>query len=83
MSRLRRSRSIVCQRLVEVVTEYLEGALDPNHRAAVEAHLAVCEHCAGYVDQVRRMLELTAEPDPAPLPDDLLDVLTARYRARG
>jgi anti-sigma factor RsiW len=69
MTRLRRrSRQIVCQQLVELVSDYLEGDLDATDRAAVEEHLSACGHCTGYVQQVRRMLDLTAGPDPEPLP---------------
>jgi anti-sigma factor RsiW len=83
MTRLRRrSRQIVCQQLVELVTDYLEGNLDLADRAAVEEHLAACGHCTGYVRQVRRMLELTAGADPEPVPEELLDDLTARFRRR-
>lgn len=82
MTRHRRSREIVCQQLVELVTAYLEGDLDPVDRAAVEAHLAVCQHCTAYLQQVRRILALTAETDPRPVPAALLDALTAAYRAR-
>jgi anti-sigma factor RsiW len=79
----RRRRSVVCQQLVELVTDYLEGDLAPEDRAAVEAHLAQCGHCAGYVEQVRRMLELTAAlPAAEHVPDELLDSLTDRYRRR-
>ena len=82
MSSLRRQRRVVvCQQLVELVTDYLEGDLAPADRAAVEAHPAQCGHCTGYVEQVRRMLELTrALPSRDQLPDELLDALTARYR---
>jgi anti-sigma factor RsiW len=82
MSPLRRRRqAVVCQQLVELVTDYLEGDLAPADRAAVEAHLAQCGHCTGYVEQVRRMLELTAAlPSPEHMPDELLDSLTPRYR---
>ena len=82
MSRIRRRRTVVCQQLVEMVTDYLEGDLDPVERAAVEAHLEQCGHCTGYVQQVRRMLELTAGVHDAShtLPGELLDALTARYR---
>ena len=82
--RLRRSRALVCQQLVEKVSAHLDGDLSPD-RAAVEAHLAVCDGCAGYVAQVRLMLERTAA---APgdgehvLPDVLVASLTARFRAR-
>jgi anti-sigma factor RsiW len=42
-----------CHELVELVTDYLEGVLAPEVRARVEAHLAACEGCATYLDQMR------------------------------
>ena len=81
--RQRRRRAVVCQQLVEKVNDYIEGNLDPADRDAVEEHLAQCGHCTGYVEQVRRLLELTAATDHVPaLPDELLDTLTARYLRR-
>ena len=38
-------REIACAELVELLTEYLEGALPPDEVAVVEAHLAACEAC--------------------------------------
>ena len=76
----RQRRAVVCQQLVELVTDYLEGDLAQEDRAAVEAHLAQCGHCTGYVEQVRRMLELTAGlPAANQLPDELLETLATRY----
>ena len=81
--RLRRRRDVVCQQLVEMVTDYLEGDLDPVERAAVERHLANCGHCAGYVQQVRTMLALTAGLSRTDdVPDALVESLTALYRNR-
>lgn len=84
MSRFGQRRSVICQQLVELVTDYLEGELHPDQRTAVEAHLAHCGPCAGYVQQVRRMLELTAGTldEHAAIPPDVLAALTARYRQR-
>ncbi len=82
---LRRSRALVCRQLVEKVSAYLDGDLSPRDRTAVEQHLAACDGCAGYVAQVRRMLELTAArpgEDVVALPDELVDSLTDRFRAR-
>jgi anti-sigma factor RsiW len=82
MSRLRRrTPQIVCQQLVELVTDYLEGDLDVADRAAVEQHLAACGHCTAYVRQIRRLLELTAG-SAEPVPDALLEDLTTRFRRR-
>jgi anti-sigma factor RsiW len=82
MSALRRRRAVVCQQLVEMVNDYLQGDLDPTERKAVELHLAVCGHCTGYVEQVQRMLALTKASEPEPVPEALLDVLTAQFRER-
>ena len=42
-----------CQQVVEIITDYLENALDPAQRWVVEAHLATCPGCQVYLDQMR------------------------------
>ncbi len=42
-----------CQDFVEVVTEYLEGGLSADDRRRFEDHLAICERCGAYVEQIR------------------------------
>lgn len=42
-----------CRDLVELVTDYLEGALDPATHARVEHHLGRCAGCAHYLEQMR------------------------------
>jgi predicted anti-sigma-YlaC factor YlaD len=82
MTRLRRrAPQIACSQLVELVTDYLEAGLDAADRVAVEQHLKECGHCTAYVRQVTRLLELTAGP-AEPVPDALLEDLTARFRRR-
>jgi predicted anti-sigma-YlaC factor YlaD len=46
-------REMVCRQLVEVVTDYLEGALDEDFSARVEEHMVVCEPCAVYLEQMK------------------------------
>lgn len=48
-----------CQELVELVTDYLEGALSAEERERVERHLDACEGCHTYVEQMRQTIELT------------------------
>jgi anti-sigma factor RsiW len=47
------SDEIVCRELVELVTPYLEDALPPDERALVDQHLASCDGCEAYVQQMR------------------------------
>jgi anti-sigma factor RsiW len=41
-----RRKDIVCQRAVELVTDYLEGNLSRRDRRRFEAHLRACPNCA-------------------------------------
>ena len=44
---------MTCQELVELVTDYLEGALPREEAARFEEHLAACGGCRTYLEQVR------------------------------
>jgi anti-sigma factor RsiW len=79
-----RRRDIVCQQAVELVTDYLEGALSRADRRRFEAHLADCPHCTEYLAQMRATIELTggitADDLTAPMQDDFIE-LYRRWRA--
>jgi anti-sigma factor RsiW len=66
-----------CQELVELVTDYLEGALSPEEHFRFEAHISRCDGCGVYLEQMRmtvRMLgNLPARALPADAERDLLD----------
>jgi alpha,alpha-trehalase len=47
-----------CRQVVELVTDYLEDALEPVARADFEAHVGSCDGCAIYLDQMRATLAL-------------------------
>jgi anti-sigma factor RsiW len=42
-----------CNDFVELVTAYLEGTLDPDTEQRFVAHLAECDGCDRYLDQIR------------------------------
>jgi anti-sigma factor RsiW len=52
-----------CIELVELVTDYLEGALPDDVRARFEAHLAGCDGCTTYVEQIRRTIAMCGRMD--------------------
>lgn len=49
---------LACQELVEIVSDYLEGALPENDRERFEAHLQTCEGCRRYLDQMRTTIRV-------------------------
>jgi anti-sigma factor RsiW len=48
-----------CQQLVELVTDYFDGALPPDDRARFEAHVADCPGCDRHLAQMRTAIALT------------------------
>jgi anti-sigma factor RsiW len=50
---------MTCQELVELVTDYLEGALPREAALRFEAHLAACPGCETYLEQVRSTIAVT------------------------
>jgi anti-sigma factor RsiW len=49
---------LTCQDLVELVTDYLEGALGSAERERVERHPDSCAGCANYHEQFRVTIHL-------------------------
>jgi anti-sigma factor RsiW len=49
---------LTCRELVEVLTDYLEGALEADERADVERHLVICHGCQDYAEQFRSTIDL-------------------------
>ena len=81
LPRLRlRSRDIVCQQAVELVSDYLEGALSRADRRRYELHLAACPHCAEYLAQIRKTIELTGSITPDDLTPQVQDEFIVLYR---
>jgi anti-sigma factor RsiW len=57
--RLRPRHSLVCRQAVELVTDYLEGALSQTQRRRFEVHLTRCPDCPEYLAQMRAVITLT------------------------
>lgn len=80
-----------CKMLVEVVTDWLEGALPEPTRDELELHIATCAGCLAYVEQMRttqaalaRLESVEAIGDPAAeaVDDETRRQLLAVFRAR-
>lgn len=74
------SPDLSCQELVELVTEYLEGALPARERARLESHLRGCGACAGYLDQMRHTIRVSGRLSPDDITSAQHDALIDVFR---
>ena len=71
---------ISCQEVVELVTDYLEGAMPPEEVARFEHHLSLCEGCIFYVEQIRMTIEAVGRIREEDIPPETRDELVAAFR---
>jgi len=71
---------LVCVEVVELVSDYLEGALGRSERRRFERHLAGCPHCTEYLAQMRETLRLTGRLVPADLTPQMREEFGELYR---
>jgi anti-sigma factor RsiW len=74
------SEDLTCQQLVELVTDYLEGALWPGDRDRFEQHLVLCDGCIRYVDQLRTTIALAGSLTEESIPAEAQERLLAIFR---
>jgi anti-sigma factor RsiW len=72
---------LACQELVELVTDYLEGALPPDRTREVHEHLRECADCLRYLGQVQLTSRLLAQLPTPDLTDELWTQLAQASRA--
>jgi len=71
---------LVCRDAVELVSDYLDGALSRPDRRRFEKHLAACDACQAYVEQVRATVAASGRVGPEDLPDDVVEGLVNLFR---
>jgi anti-sigma factor RsiW len=77
---MQQSEDLTCAEIVEIVTDYLEGALDPGARRLFEEHLDICEGCATYLAQMKTTIELTGDLREEDLPPETRAGLLDAFR---
>ncbi len=77
-----RLEDLQCREVVEVLTDYLEGALAIDERVALEQHLHFCEGCADYVRQFRTSIGLTGRLQEEDVPPQVMDRIVGMLKER-
>src|SRR5918993_5119000 len=79
---LHSSEHVTCQEVVELVTDYLEGALTPEEAALFEQHLNFCDGCDRYVDQLRATVATVGRIEQEEVPEAMQAKLLNAFRDR-
>ena len=69
-----------CVEFVELVTAYLDGVLDAEAEQRVVDHLAGCDGCTRYLEQIRETVRMIGELPPEDLPSDTRTTLFSAFR---
>jgi Putative zinc-finger/short chain dehydrogenase len=81
MADLNGADELACQEVVELLGDYLEGVMPAAERARLEEHLAACEGCADYLEQLRTAIRLTGRLGGPSVPPETLAALLDAFRA--
>jgi putative zinc finger protein len=57
-----------CEHVWREISDYLEGDVSPDLRAAMEAHFKVCKHCQAVLDGTRNVMTLYGDDRAFELP---------------
>ena len=74
------SEEITCRELVELITDYLEGAMAPEDRSRFEEHLSICDGCTNYLGQLRETILIACMLTEEQIPDEQKRSLLMAFR---
>ena len=69
-----------CNELVEVITDYLEGAMPAEDMARFEEHLGECPGCTIYLEQMRQTITALGHLPPESLSAESKRSLVLAFR---
>ena len=73
-------QGLTCQEVIELLSSYIEGALTVDDRRRVDEHLALCDGCTTYLEQMRETIRLSGMVTEEQVPEDEKAALLAAFR---
>ena len=77
---MRLDRELTCAQLVELVTDYLERRLTLRNTERFEEHVAFCDGCSTYFEQMRAAIAATGRLREEDVPAELQERLLEAFR---
>jgi anti-sigma factor (TIGR02949 family) len=73
---------ISCLEVWREVSNFIDGEIDPELRARMEAHFKACAHCSAVLDGTRNVVKLVADGVEYDLPEGFSQRLYKRIKDR-
>jgi hypothetical protein len=73
-------REYTCQEIVELASDYLEGAMTADRMTMFELHLNFCDGCIHFVDQIRVTAATAGSAVEEQIPAELKTTLLRAFR---
>ena len=70
---------LVCREAVELVSAFLDGSLPRRQRRRLERHLAACDACDAYLEQMRAVIAASGRVTADDLDPDVLEGLVTLF----
>ena len=77
---MRLDRELTCAQLVELVTDYLERSLPLPDMERFEEHIAFCDGCGTYLEQMRATIAVAGRLREREVPSELEKRLLEAFR---
>lgn len=71
---------LVCRQAVDLMDDYLEGRLSRRDRRRLLRHLAGCDACTAFLEQLRVTIAASGTVEPEDVPPDVMDALVDLFR---
>jgi anti-sigma factor RsiW len=76
-------RPLSCREVIDLLSDYIEGALSSDDRRRVDEHLALCDGCATYLEQMRETIRVAGMVKEEQVPEKQKSALLAAFRDWG
>ena len=73
-------RALTCHDIIELLSTYIEDGLSAEDRRRVDEHLALCDGCTTYLEQMRETIRLSGMMTEEQVPDEEKTALLDAFR---
>jgi predicted anti-sigma-YlaC factor YlaD len=74
------AQALTCHEVIELLSNYIDGALSTDDQRRVDEHLALCDGCRTYLEQMRETIRMTGRLTEDQVPDSDKNALLDAFR---